>query len=213
MIDPTSNGARSQIKPDLRTSLTQRQMLLLNQQVSMRAAGEDACLMIIFGQQGMIEVQTSKLRVEEFWYVHFSCLKSLSDHHIHNNKLLLDIFRDADPGRRWANKRGSARGRGNSVIPRKRSCRCTLPPGKTVKSRGFFGPAIKLRTTKSQIVGGVALGNFVAGKIKLQCYRLEQLTSKVLWLSCVEISTAQTDVQRFCLLFVIWEIQTSWKWN
>ena len=60
MIDPTRNGARSQIKPDLRTSLTQRQMLLLNQQVSMRAAGEDACLMIIFGQQGMIEVQTSE---------------------------------------------------------------------------------------------------------------------------------------------------------
>ena len=28
-------------------------------------------------------------------------------------------------------------------------------------------------------VGGVALGNFVR-KIKLQCYRLEQLTSKVL---------------------------------
>ena len=93
----------------------------------------------IFGQQGMIEVQTSKLRVEEFWYVHFSCLKSLSDHHIHNNKLLLDIFRDADPSRRWANKRRSARGRGNSVNRRKRSCRCPLPPEKTVKSRGFLG--------------------------------------------------------------------------
>ena len=60
MINPTRNGARSQIKPDLRTSSTQTQVLLLNQQVSMKAAGEDACLMIIFGQQGMIEVQTSE---------------------------------------------------------------------------------------------------------------------------------------------------------
>ena len=58
---------------------------------------------------------------------------------IHNIKLLLDIFRDADPGRRWANKRGSARGRGNSVNRRKRSCWCALHLEKTVKSRGFLG--------------------------------------------------------------------------
>ena len=104
----------------------------------------------IFGQQEMIEFQTSEAQGRRI-------LMFI----IHNIKLLLDIFRDADPSRRWANKRGSARGRGNSVNRRKRSCRCALPPEKTIKSRGFFGPAIKLRTTKSQIVGGVALGNFV----------------------------------------------------
>ena len=82
----------------------------------------------IFGQQGMVEVKTSDAPGRRILMFIF-----------HNIKLFLDIFRDADPCRRWAKKRGSARGRGNSVNRRKRSCRCALPPEKTVKSRGFLG--------------------------------------------------------------------------
>ena len=164
MIDPTRNGARSQIKPDLRTSSTQRQMLLLNQQVSMRAAGEDACLMIIFGQQGMIEVQTSEAQGRRilmfiFFIIINCCL-------IFSEMLTPVVGGQISAGQPEGGETQSIAG---SVLVGAPSL-----PGRRSSPEDFFGQAIK------QIVGGVALGNFVAGKIKLQCYRLEQLTSKVL---------------------------------
>ena len=133
MIDPTRNGARSQIKPDLGSA----HLLNPAPNASLEPTGfyessrwgrlfDDH--LGIFDQQGMIEVQTSEAQGRRILMFFF-----------HNSKLLLDIFRDADPGRRCANKRGSARGRGNSVNRRKRSCRYALPPEKTVKSRGFLG--------------------------------------------------------------------------
>ena len=122
MIDPTRNGARSQINPAPNASLEPKGFYESSRRGSLFDDHRG-----IFGQQGMIEVLTLEAQGRRILMF------------IVHNKLLLDIFRDADPGRRWANKRGSARGRGNSVNRRKRSCRCALPPEKTVKSRGFLG--------------------------------------------------------------------------